>query len=567
MSIRHKGIRTVLTVIFVALILVSTCHAGASPWPSSGGDPANTRSSPYSMEGFTGGIQWQFEAERPITSTPVIGNNGMIFIGSVNNVFYALSSTGMLRWSFTADDDLRTSALVGPDDSIYFSSRAGTIYALDINGNLKWNLETEERIDSSPVMNDSGTIFLTSSAGKIYAIDQDGSIEWTLKINRGISSSPAIDEDGNLYVGTLLTLLEPVGYLMSISPDGEILWTKEVETSLISDPAMDQDGNIFISGTDGKLYAFSSNGELLWNYDVGRRLTSAAVSRDGNIYVCSFDDHLHALSNHGELLWKFETGGYISSSPSISADGRIFFGSSDGFFYILEKDGSLFRRIDLYSPVLSPASIGSNGVVYIGTNQGTLFALNGDEEMERIPSSPMGVSAQATEDDKVNLTWEPPRDGEPTHYNIYRKVDEDMETYLTSIRYPLTGYIDATVEPGHEYTYRITAENRLGESQPSGAASIAFQTPEEEKVQKGINDLAMGIILFLGALSIILTIQVLRLKSIINRKGKGWENELSGMEGRAYTCPFCGYMFVEGDRSGDYGKCPQCREVIKAPVF
>lgn len=556
---------TVVLLLFTILLPVGSALSD-SAWPSAGRDPANTRFSPYSMEDFSGVTIWTYSTERSITTTPIIGTDGTIYVASVDNNLYALTPGGMLRWSFTAGSDLRASPLFAADGTIYIIDWEGTLFSIDQEGNLNWKVEYGLRPGGPPQMGIDGNIYITTTNGVIHAINPNGKTLWTFETKQNLASSPVIDTDGTLYIATQRGWEDTHGILYAISSTGDELMSTEIPTSVISEATIGFDDNIYFGGNDGRLYAYSKTGDILWTYETDNRIASSpAVTPGGTIYVSSFDRHLHAVNSDGNLLWKFETDSYISASPTVSADGRIFFGSSDNYFYILESDGSLFKKIDLDTSVLSSASISSNGIVYVGDNDGTIFALNGHMETDRIPSSPLSISAQTTKDDHINLTWEPPIEGESTHYNIYRKEGDGLERYMVSVRNPMTEYRDTTIEPGIEYTYRITAENKLGESSPGEPVTISISLPEEE--QQGTGRIFIGIIAFLSALCLILTIQVFRLKRTVNRKQKGWKKEREGLKGNASTCPFCGHYYIEGENNNEYGRCPQCKELIRPPVF
>ncbi len=559
-----------MVLVFVLLIFLPPVNGALSDsaWPSAGRDQANTRFSPYSMEDFDGITIWTYSTKRPITTTPIIGTDGTIYVASVDHNLYSLTPGGMLRWSFTAENDLRTSPLLAADGTIYIFDWEGTLYSIDQEGTLNWKLEHGVKPGGPPQMGIDGNIYITTTNGVIHAINRDGETEWTFETKQNLASSPVIDTDGTLYIGTTKGFEDAHGLFYVISPDGDEVMSTEIPTSVISEGTIGFDGYIYLGGNDGKLYALSNTGEILWTYETDNRIASSpAVTPMGTIYVSSFDRHLHAVNSDGNLLWKFETDSYISTSPTVSADGRIFFGSSDNYFYILESDGSLFKKINLDTSVLSSASISSNGIVYVGDNDGTIFALNGHGETERIPSSPLSLSAQPTNEDHANLTWEPPSEGEPTHYNIYRKEDDGLEKYMVSVRDPMTEYTDTTIEPGIEYTYRITAENNIGESPPGEPVTVFVSLPEPEVEEQGTDWIFTGIIGFLIVLSLVLTVQVFRLKRTINRKQKGWERERENLENRVATCPFCGYHYIEGENDNDYGRCPQCKEMIRPPVF
>ncbi|MFW5907348.1 MAG: S8 family serine peptidase [Candidatus Natronoplasma sp.] len=82
------------------------------------------------------------------------------------------------------------------------------------------------------------------------------------------------------------------------------------------------------------------------------------------------------------------------------------------------------------------------------------------------PSSPEEVTAEVL-DEGVEISWEHPEDSSSiTYYNIYREgLETDGFEWLGEVDPEETSYLDKTVSPGSEYTYAVTAENELGESE------------------------------------------------------------------------------------------------------
>ncbi len=564
---------TGLVVLFVLCngsVTISTGQGMAeSAWPCAGRDASNTRFSPYYIDDFQGEILWSFDTERAITSTPVIGEDGNVFVGSVDNKLYSISSSGMLRWHFTADSDLRYSPLLDAHGNIYFTSREGTFYALDRYGHLEWRINIPGGIDGHPVMGNDGMAYFASKEGIVYAVQTSypselgGSIRWSFDTGKRISASPTIGPEGTIYIGTNSDFFDNYSYFFAISQEGEEIWSVEIPTSITTPATVGTNGNIYFGCTDGSIYAISQQGEIQWTYYTDGRINSSpAVTPDGTIYVGSMDNHVYSIQSDGSFRWKYETDGYISTSPAVSADGIIIIGSSDGYLYVFNQDGALKKRINMNNPVLSSASIAFDGTIYVGNNDGTLFAINGIENLR--PGPPRYLRAEITEEELINLTWEPPDAGELTHYNIYRKIGNASEVYLSSVQSTCLYYLDHSVEAGKNYTYRVTAENDKGESPSSEPVyvSILAEKDDEKPIQFIV---MMGLISALAAISLILTVKILRMKkaqreALIEDAPEDEEVE------KAVTCPFCGHFYIEKGGK-NYGRCPRCKNLIHPSVF
>jgi len=129
-----------------------------------------------------GSIKWQyhFGINNNVYSSPAIGPDGTIYIGSYNYTggrignIYAINPDGSLKWHFKADTYVRTSSAVSSDGLVYIADDK-SLYVIDFSGNVidKINfteVEGERRSLSSPLIAPDGTIYIGSSNGNLYAI-------------------------------------------------------------------------------------------------------------------------------------------------------------------------------------------------------------------------------------------------------------------------------------------------------------------------------------------------------------------------------------------------------------
>ena len=244
------------------------------------------------------------------------------------------NQSGSLKWKYkTTVNWTYSSPAIGSDGTIYVGSGDYYLYAINPDGSLKWKYKTDYQISSSPAIGSDGTIYVGSYDNYLYAINPDGSLKWKYKTGGGISSSPAIDSDGTIYVGSL------DNHLYAIKPDGSLKWKYETDSYIYSSPAIGNDGTIYVGSNDWHLYAIKPNGSLKWKYKANFWIySSPAIGSDGTIYVGSFDKHLYAINPDGSLKWKYETDSRIYfSSPAIGSDGTIYVGSY-GYLYAIQGE-------------------------------------------------------------------------------------------------------------------------------------------------------------------------------------------------------------------------------------
>ncbi len=424
------------------------------PWPSYGRDSKNAGLSPYDTSHVDGTVNWTYETDTWLWSSPAIGSEGRLYFGSPDGYIYALDAEdGSEEWVFSTGEQIISSPAVCEDESIYFGSDDNKLYALDADGNLDWSYETDERVFSSPNLDEEGNIYVGSSDGHLYSLDPDGDLNWRSELDSWTWTSPALDDDV-VYMGTG----DGTVYAMDRT-DGTELWNYTTEETIYSSPTVGEDGLVYFGSYDGFLYALNPDGTLEWDHDVGSKIhPSPSLGQDGTVYVGSHDGGFHAV-NEGELEWSFEAEDRISSSAAIGAEGNIYFGSEDGTFYSLGPDGeerwSFSRGNQDFESVeigeyesggafYSSPAIGEDGRIYTNSFDGNAFAFNGTEsedamEVEagfRIAGRRNSNITALVEEDReeigsVELEREP---GKPQEANITFRYHEDSD-YTLEVTY------------------------------------------------------------------------------------------------------------------------------------
>ena len=117
----------------------------------------------------SGSLKWKYETNRGIYSSPAIGSDGTIYVGSGDSYLYAINPDGSLKWKYKTDDWISSSPAIGRNGTIYVGSYK-YLYAIKPDGSLKWKYETDDWIYfSSPAIDSDGTIYV-GSYGCPYAI-------------------------------------------------------------------------------------------------------------------------------------------------------------------------------------------------------------------------------------------------------------------------------------------------------------------------------------------------------------------------------------------------------------
>ncbi len=358
-----------------------------SPWSTYGHDNRHTSQSLYSTADNSGLIKWKLLADSGFHSSPVIDNNGIIYIGCMDHYLYAINPDGTEKWKFDCNGWILSSPSLYENECIYVGSLDDSLYAINLDGTLRWKYDAEGSIWGSPTISDDGIIYFGSigpdSYGRVYALYPNGTEKWHYDTGDWIYSTPAIANNNTIYITSNNKYL----YALS-SNDGSLLWRFRAGDSL-SNPSIDDDGIIYFSSHDDYLYAIYPNGTMKWRTEIDTGSSDTpAIGSDGTIYIGGF--YFYAVNPDGSIKWIYqgwEPYEYecTSRTYAISSDGNIYFvatkhGGWGGNLIALNHDGTLRWRKNIATndyQYSSPA-IDLHGTVYIGSKYVDSGYLYGD---------------------------------------------------------------------------------------------------------------------------------------------------------------------------------------------
>ena len=295
---------------------------------------------------------------------------------------------------FSTGNGIFSTPIIGPDETLYIGSGDSWIYALDpIKNEEKWRFKTGEVIDCAGTISDAGTLFFASCDASMYSLTMEGKLNWQLNLlkdRRHFSPSTIYWWEANVVIGPNGLIFAGCDdfYLYAIEPEtGNIRWASMTGMNVWTAPAFSHDGElVYIASFDTNAYAFEADtGKLRWKTKIGNFIASSpAVGNDGTVYLGSFDGHLYALDGkNGKVKWRVKTDGAVYASTAIAPSQTLYVGSSDGSLYAINSETQeVLWTYYTGDAIRGSASLGpdpeglSPYLIYFGSGNGTLYALD-----------------------------------------------------------------------------------------------------------------------------------------------------------------------------------------------
>ncbi len=345
-----------------------------SAWPKAHHDLRNTGLGVG--RGATGTKRWEAAVGCNATGSPVLGEDGTVYVPAGGSVCALDAATGHVRWQSVAIG--ATKLAVAADHTVFVA--AGLVYALDGATGALSGASTVGLAGALAIGVD-GAVYATTARsgypGELYALD--GSTLDELWHVSGGGNELAIGDDGRFYRsgdlagpstvlaavdgGARAQLWQRDWYRMPSVTSGGALYATS-DAALVASEVVALDGATgaprWVSGgtapsmlagpaaigPDGTVYCGTSGGDVIalngatgaarWQVVAGRVYYAPALGADGTVYIGSSDSRLYAFDGAtGAKRWEASTGGAVGA-PAIGADGTVYVCSDDGKVYAIQ---------------------------------------------------------------------------------------------------------------------------------------------------------------------------------------------------------------------------------------
>jgi outer membrane protein assembly factor BamB len=292
-----------------------------------------------------GSLKWDVsDPPASLGNWPAVTADGKVVVARMHATVtnYSIKAfsqaTGAQLWSTATSFDAGPSGpTVDLNGNIYSKLNGNYLLSLAPNGAQNWQVGGGQSGENPSVT--SNGLILATVGETVNAFNPNGTIAWSYEgpyLN--IFNSPSIDSRGNIFTADMI-----YRDMISLTPSGAYRWGRSNLGGAVS------------IGPDDTTYAFEQSvlhamdpdtGADRWTYNVGPMSQNTleegvTIDAQGKIYVANSDGIVTALSSQGTLLWTFDLAPTINGSinpgaPVIGPGGVLYVpGGSTGKFFAL----------------------------------------------------------------------------------------------------------------------------------------------------------------------------------------------------------------------------------------
>jgi outer membrane protein assembly factor BamB len=176
----------------------------------------------YAIDAETGEEAWSVDLGGTIVGSPVLGEDGRLYVGTLNSTVVAVDTASRdIAWTFETTGWVWASPLI-VDDVVVVGDLDGFLYAIDAeSGTQVWQVETGGAITGAAALFE-GELYVVNEAGSLLSVSLDG---------RTRELALPEDYDGPLYgspvaAGELLLigLTNNASIVIALDAGGSVVW-------------------------------------------------------------------------------------------------------------------------------------------------------------------------------------------------------------------------------------------------------------------------------------------------------------------------------------------------------
>ena len=280
--------------------------------------------------------------------SPVVDQDGSVYIGTKDGYVYCFDRSGELRWKnhyeLEGEDISFVGGTLGEDGDLYFAGRTEVI-KLDTDGVVQWKHRVshvrryyerlwKDSMTHPPVVTSDGDVFLMTYT--IWKVNMDGAQRFGLW--EGDYHALQVDDHGYVYV------ILPEHGLYALDPEGVVVWGTRIDD--IEYQPVIRDEIIYVA-SGNTIYAIdSTDGNILWNTDLRSNTIRKPLIHNGEIIVADMGKKVYRIeASSGTILDSFSTPDHIWCWSLGKNDTIIW--SSINSVSVIDLEGNLIWDYDI----------------------------------------------------------------------------------------------------------------------------------------------------------------------------------------------------------------------------
>lgn len=246
-----------------------------------------------------GTVRWKLDTEGDADTGAAIAPGGIIVFASERTV-YGVRPSGDIAWRFHARAKVYTTPAIGDDGTVYVGSQDHHVYAIGPGGTLMWSADLGADVDGSPALGDDGALFVGTDADEIVRLGPKGDIVWRAAVGGYVRGPLAVGRDGDVLAGVYgpapreVRVSAASGHVVGAFP---VQGTGAREFGVHGGALEDDDGTLYFGAQDNAVYAVDRQGALRWRFATGADVDAPlTLLEDGSLVAGSDDGMVYLLA-------------------------------------------------------------------------------------------------------------------------------------------------------------------------------------------------------------------------------------------------------------------------------
>jgi outer membrane protein assembly factor BamB len=287
----------------------------------------------FALDLESGEIRWEFKSEIGYVTSPVV-QDGRIFAGDIDGIFYCLHESGDEIWRFQTQGEIDSSANFYKEN-VLVGSQDFHLYALNAKtGELAWKYESQDQIRCSATVA-GNRAFVAGCDGFFHVVDLESGTEvGSTEIHSPTGATPAA-------LGERVFFGNEQGDFFAVNWQeikNEWTYTDEEGGNSIRGSAAVTNNHVVFGARNRQLYSLDpKTGRKNWTTRLKAKIDSSPVIVGNRVFVASTDGRLYTIAlDDGKVVWEKQFNGGFIGSPAV-AFGRLVIATDDGVVYCLGK--------------------------------------------------------------------------------------------------------------------------------------------------------------------------------------------------------------------------------------